>query len=97
MTNSIPIIAKTLPATVELKKGEKYAWCRCGLSMTQPFCDGAHRGTELTPLKFIAENTARVTLCQCKASANPPLCDGSHTKLGTCEIGSPVPALLLEQ
>lgn len=30
------------PIDVELKKGKSYAWCACGLSKKQPFCDGSH-------------------------------------------------------
>ena len=32
------------PAEVELEPGN-YAWCSCGRSANQPFCDGSHKGT----------------------------------------------------
>jgi len=50
------------PIVVELKAGETYAWCACGRSANQPFCDGSHQGTGLDPVVFIAEKDARVAL-----------------------------------
>jgi len=37
-----PFITAHHPVFVELKKGEKYLWCACGLSDNQPFSDGSH-------------------------------------------------------
>ena len=45
-----PIIAAKKPSKTDLKAGEKYFWCACGRSSAQPFCDGSHRGTGLTPM-----------------------------------------------
>jgi thiamine pyrophosphate-dependent acetolactate synthase large subunit-like protein/nitrite reductase/ring-hydroxylating ferredoxin subunit/CDGSH-type Zn-finger protein len=73
-----PYIADTRPKPVELKAGETVWWCSCGRSKNQPFCDGSHKGTGFTPLKFTADRDDRYFFCQCKRSANPPLCDGSH-------------------
>ena len=39
------------PYAVELEAGDHY-WCSCGLSKKQPFCDGSHKGSEFTPVKF---------------------------------------------
>ena len=35
-----------------VQKGEKkkYAWCACGESTNQPFCDGSHKGTGFSPI-----------------------------------------------
>lgn len=30
------------PYILEMEPG-KYAWCTCGRSATQPFCDGSHK------------------------------------------------------
>ena len=30
------------PYQVELEAGKRYAWCACGRSKRQPFCDGSH-------------------------------------------------------
>ena len=37
-----PVIAERLPAVIELEAGT-YWWCACGLSESQPFCDGSHK------------------------------------------------------
>lgn len=91
MTNSTPIIAAKHPVKTELEAGKDYFWCRCGKSANQPFCDGSHAGTDITPLKFSVEKDGAAALCQCKASANAPFCDGSHTRLGDLEVGDDAP------
>ncbi|MCZ6589710.1 MAG: CDGSH iron-sulfur domain-containing protein, partial [Alphaproteobacteria bacterium] len=35
------VIAQKKPIGIELVEGEKYAWCACGRSNKQPFCDGS--------------------------------------------------------
>ena len=86
-----PIIAAKSPAKVTLEAGKTYVWCRCGRSKDQPFCDGSHRGTGITPLEFIAEKDGAAMLCRCKASADAPFCDGSHARLKARASGDPVP------
>ena len=63
-------------------KGEKkkYAWCACGKSSNQPFCDGSHKETNLTPIMFKNEKEGNIALCGCKETGNPPYCDGTHSK-----------------
>ena len=77
---SEPVIADRKPAVLELEAGTYY-WCQCGQSQNQPFCDGAHQGTDFTPLAFEQVEKKWVALCNCKYTATPPYCDGSHTKL----------------
>ncbi len=76
-----PKVAGTSPIAVDIKEGQTYAWCTCGLSSKQPMCDGSHRGTEFVPLKTTATETKTVHLCTCKATKNPGFCDGSHKSL----------------
>ncbi len=66
------------PVKIKLVAGQTYAWCSCGRSENQPFCDGSHQGTGLDPVVFTAEEDSEVWLCMCKQTASQPLCDGSH-------------------
>lgn len=75
------VIAQKAPYAVEVKAGEKYFWCTCGLSTRQPYCDGAHKGTGMKPQMFVAEKDGTAYLCGCKATKNGPFCDGAHSKL----------------
>ena len=68
------------PFPVKVQSGSDYFWCSCGKSNKQPFCDGSHRGSDDSPIKFTAEETEVVYFCGCKETANSPLCDGSHQK-----------------
>ncbi len=89
------IIADRVPVKVDLKAGETYHWCSCGRSKSQPFCDGAHRGTSFTPHAFSAEEDGEAYLCLCKNTGNPPYCDGAHARLPKDEgkdEGEAVPA-----
>ncbi len=74
-------IASTSPTAIDLEEGKKYAFCTCGLSETQPFCDGAHKGTDFSPLVFTADKTEKAFLCNCKQTGKAPFCDGSHSGL----------------
>lgn len=69
------------PIKMEVEKGKAYAWCQCGFSKNQPFCDGSHQGTKHTPMRFVAEKDGPVWLCNCKETKNSPFCDGTHKQL----------------
>ena len=73
-----PVVARKGPFGVVVKKGETYMWCACGLSKSQPFCDGSHKGTKFTPVKFVADDNGMVPFCGCKQTRCPPYCDDSH-------------------
>ncbi|MFQ5564256.1 MAG: CDGSH iron-sulfur domain-containing protein [Parvularculaceae bacterium] len=76
-----PHIAQKAPFAVEVEEGETYFWCACGRSGNQPFCDGSHKGTEFTPVKWTAPASSRVFFCGCKHTSGRPLCDGTHKTL----------------
>ena len=77
---SEPKIADTKPAVLELEAGTYY-WCSCGRSAKQPFCDGAHKGTDFVPLKFEVATAGKQALCLCKHTGTKPFCDGAHRNL----------------
>ena len=76
----LPKTAALVPKVLELEAGSHW-WCACGLSGDQPMCDGSHKGTGFSSLKFTLDEKKTVALCQCKRTANPPYCDGSHARL----------------
>lgn len=77
---SQPVIVDTKPVVMELEAGTYY-WCSCGSSKNQPFCDGAHQGTDFTPVAITLDAKKTVALCNCKHTVNPGFCDGAHAKL----------------
>lgn len=83
-----PIIAANAPIPVELNTGQEYHWCACGRSQNQPFCDGSHAGTGLTPLGFTPDTDGEAYLCACKRTGNPPYCDGTHAQIGDELVGT---------
>ncbi len=76
-----PIPAQKAPYRVELESGKDYAWCACGRSKTQPFCDGSHKAFGLSPVLFKAAKSGEAWLCGCKSTSSKPFCDGTHKKL----------------
>ncbi|HTL53381.1 MAG TPA: CDGSH iron-sulfur domain-containing protein [Planctomycetota bacterium] len=75
-----PHIFSRKPVVVAMQPGE-YLWCACGLSKTQPFCDGSHATTEFKPVKFTITKAKQVLFCNCKHAAAKPMCDGTHNYL----------------
>jgi CDGSH iron-sulfur domain-containing protein 3 len=75
------VVAQKGPYQIELTEGKAYFWCRCGRSAKQPFCDGAHKGTGIDPMRHVADKTGTVNVCGCKATDDEPFCDGSHNML----------------
>lgn len=74
------VIAQKAPYVMEVEPGT-YAWCSCGQSTNQPYCDGSHKGSGMTPLIEKVETKKRVAWCGCKHNGAGPFCDGSHNKL----------------
>ncbi len=73
-------IAQKSPYVMEVEPGT-YAWCSCGHSTNQPYCDGSHKGSAYSPIIEKVEATKRVAWCGCKNNAAGPFCDGSHKNL----------------
>ena len=73
--------AGAAPVAVEVETGKTYFWCACGQSKNQPFCDGSHKGSVFSPVKWTALESKRMFFCACKQTRNQPFCDGSHKAL----------------
>jgi len=74
----LPACPKNGPFNVMLLANKPYMWCSCGLSETQPYCDGSHNGTDFLPTRIICDEASYLKLCGCKKTNNPPYCDNSH-------------------
>ncbi len=83
MTTEEPVIAQKEPYKIDLLAGYRYAWCACGLSKSQPFCDGSHTSTKtgIKPHVWTQEKDQTVFFCGCKRSKKAPFCDGTHKSL----------------
>ncbi|HWU67673.1 MAG TPA: CDGSH iron-sulfur domain-containing protein [Stenotrophobium sp.] len=80
--HDLPESPQLKPYMRDLAPGD-YWWCACGRSKNQPFCDGSHKGSRFTPVKFtVTDKTGTLWLCGCKRTGTPPFCDGTHNKLG---------------
>ena len=75
-----PKVAQKGPYVVDESRGKK-VWCGCGLSQRQPYCDGAHSGSDFGPEIVHLDSPQKVAWCGCKQSKNKPYCDGSHAQL----------------
>ncbi|MBL7012854.1 MAG: CDGSH iron-sulfur domain-containing protein [Candidatus Marinimicrobia bacterium] len=72
---------KNQPIVVMSEAGKTYAWCSCGLTEKEPFCDGAHKKTDFKPIVLKCTQEKKLAWCGCKHSNNKPYCDGSHSGL----------------
>ena len=75
-----PNIAQRFPYVTDVEPG-KYAWCACGLSQNQPYCDGSHKTTPFRPIVVEITEKKKIAWCGCKQSKNKPYCDGTHKNL----------------
>ncbi len=79
-----PKIVQTKPFIVNEIAGTDRAWCSCGLSKTEPYCDGTHKVEDVGGLRSVhvlIEKDGPVAWCACKQTKTPPYCDGTHKKL----------------
>lgn len=74
-------IAAKEPVRVKVEEGRNYFWCACGRSRKQPFCDGSHKDTGFSPVKWTADASGARFFCACKQTDGQPFCDGSHKAL----------------
>jgi CDGSH-type Zn-finger protein len=82
------VVARKGPFGVVVEKGKTYWWCACGLSKSQPFCDGSHKETGFEPVKYVAEDDVMVAFCGCKRSRHMPHCDDTHISIKEEDIKS---------
>ncbi len=75
------VVAAKAPIAVDVEAGKTYWWCSCGRSAKQPFCDGSHKGSEFTPVEYVATESKQAWFCACKRTGASPLCDGAHKRL----------------
>lgn len=75
-----PIISQKSPYVMEIEPGT-YAWCACGQSTKQPYCDGSHKNTPFRPIVEKITESKKVAWCGCKQSEKKPYCDGTHAKI----------------
>lgn len=82
MSERLPKATQNRPYVIQEEPGKK-AWCACGLSQKQPYCDGSHRssGSGITPVRVEIEEKRYVSWCACRRTKTPPYCDGSHASL----------------
>jgi CDGSH-type Zn-finger protein len=81
VTDDEPRCPQARPYVLREEAGAVRAWCACGRSRTQPFCDGSHAGTALRPVTTRCPEARLVAWCGCKRTKTPPFCDGSHAGL----------------
>ena len=76
--------SQNAPYIKDEKPGRK-AWCSCGQSANQPYCDGSHKSqnTGKSPIIVEISESKKVAWCGCKQSKNGAFCDGTHSQLTT--------------
>ena len=76
-----PMPKQLCPYVVTEKPG-KVAWCACGESATDPYCDGSHarKNTGKQPIVVDIAGETKVAWCGCKEADSRPYCNGSHAR-----------------
>jgi CDGSH-type Zn-finger protein len=76
-------VPKNLSPCIRMEKaGTKVAFCACGESGKDPYCDGSHaaKNTGKTPIVVDIDKDKKMAWCMCKKSEIMPACNGSHAK-----------------
>ena len=63
---STPIIVQKAPFQQKLKRVDRIFGAPVEKVGNSLLCDGSHKGTDFTPLKYTAEKTGKVFFCGCK-------------------------------
>ena len=68
---------------IKEEKAGKIAWCACGETKNEPYCDGSHKtsGSGLRPIIVDISEAGTIAWCRCRQSKNKPYCDGTHARL----------------
>ena len=53
-------------------------WCACGRSENQPYCDGSHRGSGISPVRVDLASKGEVWYCGSKRAGARPWRDEPH-------------------
>ncbi|MBU6318571.1 MAG: CDGSH iron-sulfur domain-containing protein [Alphaproteobacteria bacterium] len=83
-----PVVAEKGPKAIQVEAGKTYDWCTCRKSTNQPFCNGPHKGTSITPMAWPAEETKTVSFRECKHTGRASLCNGSHSNFLSADAPS---------
>ena len=67
------------PYVIEVEAGTK-AFCQCGRTGSNPYCDGSHHGCGIEPRIEKFDSARKLVMCGCGRSEKTPFCDGSHSK-----------------
>ena len=76
-----PVCSQKAPYVMDVEEDKTYYYCTCGKSEKQPFCDGAHKGTNFKAAAWKAEKTGKAYFCGCRVSQKGAICDGAHKEL----------------
>lgn len=75
-----PVVAQKAPHSVNEEPGARW-WCACGRSAGQPYCDGSHRGTGITPVRVEINKAGAVAHGGCKATGPQAWGDGDQPRV----------------
>ena len=82
-----PACPQNGPYVVMVEQGREYLWCACGLSKSQPWCDGSHEGTAYEPIAFTAPLSAEFHMCGCNARTTSLIALGTAAAITAEPIG----------
>jgi CDGSH-type Zn-finger protein len=69
---SKPARAADTPFEVNVEKGRQCFWCSCVKNENQAFCDGSHKGSEFSPVRFTPTESKEVFCVAVKSLHHNP-------------------------